>query len=65
MMIALQSLNEMQKTASMRLSIIPHGITVIYVTYFQIYLLFNAVVSVDYGLRNEVCRLSFSKTKLY
>ena len=27
----------MQKTASMRLNIIPHDITVIYVTYFRIY----------------------------
>ena len=35
MMIALKSLNEMQQTASMRLSILQHDITVIYVTYFQ------------------------------
>ena len=37
MTIALKSLNEMQQTASMRLTIISHDITVIYVTYFQIY----------------------------
>ena len=33
--IALKSLNEMQQTASMRLTIIEHDIAVIYVTYFQ------------------------------
>ena len=37
MTIALKSLNEMQHTASMRLIIIQHNITVIYVTYFQMY----------------------------
>ena len=35
--IALKSLNEMQQTVSMRLTIIQHDITVIYVTYFQFY----------------------------
>ena len=35
--VALKSLNEMQQTASMRLTIIPHDITVIYATYFQMY----------------------------
>ena len=30
---ALKSLNEMQQTASMRFTIIPHHITVIYVTF--------------------------------
>ena len=35
MTIALKSINEMQQTASMRLTIIHHDITVIYVTYFQ------------------------------
>ena len=35
--IALKSLNEMQQTASMCLTIIQHDITVIYVTYFQMY----------------------------
>ena len=35
--IALKSLNEMQQTASMRLTIIQHDITVIYITYFQMY----------------------------
>ena len=37
MTIALKSLNEMQQTASMRLTLIQHDITVIYVTYFQMY----------------------------
>ena len=37
MTIALKSLNEMQQTASMRLTIIKHDITVICVTYFQMY----------------------------
>ena len=36
MTIALQSFNEMQQTASMRLTIIQDDFTVIYVTYFQI-----------------------------
>ena len=35
MTIALKSLNEMQQTARMRLTIIQHNITVIYVTYFK------------------------------
>ena len=37
MTIALKSLNEMQQTISIRLTIILHDITVIYVTYFQMY----------------------------
>ena len=37
MTIHLKSLNEMQQTASMRLTILQHDITVIYVTYFQMY----------------------------
>ena len=37
MAIALKSLNEMQQTASMRLTIIQHDMTVKYVTYFQMY----------------------------
>ena len=37
MTIALKSLNEMQLIVSIRLTIIPHDITVIYVTYFQMY----------------------------
>ena len=37
MTIALKSLNEMQQTARMRLTIIQHNITVIYVNYFQMY----------------------------
>ena len=36
MKIALKLLNEMQQTAGMRLTII-HDITVVYVTYFQMY----------------------------
>ena len=34
---ALKSLNEMQQTASMRLTILQPDTKVIYVTYFQIY----------------------------
>ena len=37
MAIALRSFNEMQQTANMRLTIIQHDTTVIYVTYFQMY----------------------------
>ena len=37
MTIALKLINEVQQTASMHLNIIPHDITVIYVTYFQMY----------------------------
>ena len=37
MTIALKSLNEMQQTASMRLTILQHDITFIYVTYYQMY----------------------------
>ena len=37
MTIALKSLSGMQQTASMRLTTIQHDITVIYVTYFQMY----------------------------
>ena len=35
MTISLKSFNKMQQTNSMRLTIIQHDITVIYVTYFQ------------------------------
>ena len=35
--IALKSINETQQTASMRLTIIQHNISYIYVTYFQMY----------------------------
>ena len=34
---SLKSLNKMQQTASMRLTIIQHDTTVIYVTYIQMY----------------------------
>ena len=37
MTIGLKSLNEMQQTASIRFTIIQHDITVIYITYFQMY----------------------------
>ena len=37
MTIALKSLNEIQQTVSIHLTIIPHDITVVYVTYFQMY----------------------------
>ena len=37
MTIALKSLNEMQQTVSIRLNIIPYDITIIYVTYFEMY----------------------------
>ena len=37
MTLAFKSLNEMQQTASIRLTIIQHDMTVIYVTYFQMY----------------------------
>ena len=37
MTIALKSLNEIQQTASMHLTLIQHDIKVIYVTYFQMY----------------------------
>ena len=37
MTIALKSLNEMQQTVSMRLTIIQYDSTVTYVTYFQMY----------------------------
>ena len=37
MTIAFKSLNKMQQTASMRLTIIQYDITVIYVTYLKMY----------------------------
>ena len=37
MTIDSKSFNEMQQTASMRLTVIPHDIIVIYVTYLQMY----------------------------
>ena len=37
MTIALKSLNKMQQSAHMRLTIIQHDTTVIYVTFFQMY----------------------------
>ena len=64
MTIALKSLNEKQQTASMRLTIIQHDITVIYVTFLQIYvLLFNAVISIDYWLPNDLHKIGFVDCK--
>ena len=40
MTMALKSINELQQTASMHLTIIKHNITVIYVTYFQMFYYF-------------------------
>ena len=62
MKIALKSLNEMQQTASMRLTITQHDITVIYVTYFQVYyffMQFNIIRLWDTKRppQNDVCRL--------
>ena len=57
MTIALKSLNEMQQTVSIRITIIPHDITTIYVT--SNVLLFNAVKSLDYGLPNDLYNMRF------
>ena len=56
MTIALKLINEMLQTASKRLTIITHDITVIYVTHFQMYyyLIQYSVVSLDYGLPNDL-----------
>ena len=37
MTIAFKSLNEIQQSVSIHLTIIPHDITIMYVTYFQMY----------------------------
>ena len=58
---ALKSLNEMQQTASMRLIIIQHDITDIYVTFFQMY--YCAVISIDYGLPNDLPKMRFVDCK--
>ena len=64
MTIALKSSNEMQQTASMRFTIIQHDITVIYVTYLlSNVLLFNAVISLDYGLRTDIHKMMFVDCK--
>ena len=60
MTIVLKRLNEMQQTASMRLTIIQHDITVIYVTYFQIY---YYLISLDYGLPNDLHKIRFVDCK--
>ena len=53
----------------MRLTIIQHDITVIYVTYFQMYYYLmqyiNRLWATKRPPQNEVCRLLSSKTKLY
>ena len=61
MTIALKSLNKMQQTARMRLTIIQHNITVIYVTYFQMY--YYSIISLDYGLPNDLCKIRFVDCK--
>ena len=64
MTIALKPLNEIQQTASMRLTITQHDITVIYVTYFTFKcILFNAVISYDHGLPNDLHKLRFVDCK--
>ena len=62
MRIALKSLNGMQQTVGMRLTIIQHDITVMYVIYFQMYF-FNAVISLDYGLPNDLHKIMFVDCK--
>ena len=60
MTIALKSLNEMQQTASMRLTIIRHDITVIYVTFKCITIQCSNIFRLRASKRsprNEVCRL--------
>ena len=59
---ALKSLNEMHQTASMRLTIIQHDITVIYVTYFQMHY-YLLVISLDYGLPNDLHKMRFVDCK--
>ena len=64
MTIALKSLNEMQQTASMRLTINQHDITVSYIRYLlSNVLLFNAVISLDYGLPNDLHKMRFVDCK--
>ena len=46
----------MQQTASVRLNIIPHDITVIHVTYFK---MVNAVLSLDYEQPKDFHEMSF------
>ena len=57
--IALKSFNEMQQTASMRFTIIQYD----YYSYIRYLLsnvfLFNAVISIDYGLPNDLHKLRF------
>ena len=66
--IAFNKLNEMQQTASMRLTIIQPDITVIYVTFKCITIEYSNNIRLWANKRpphNEVCRLLLSKTKLY
>ena len=63
MTVALKSLNVNQQTAGMRLTIIQHDITVIYVTFFSNVLLFNAVISLVDGLPNDLHKLKFVDCK--
>ena len=61
MTIVLKSLNETQQTASMRLNSIQHDITVIYVTYFQMYYYWMQWIIRIWATKRppqkEVCRL--------
>ena len=59
MTIALKAFNEMQQTASMRLNNIPYDITVIYVTYFQMYHHLMQWLSLDKGLSKDLHEIRF------
>ena len=64
MPIALKSLNEMQQTASMRLTIIQHDITVNNMRYLlSNEYLFNAVISLEYGLPIDRHKIMFVDCK--
>ena len=63
MMIALKSLNEIQQAVSMPLTIMPHAITIIYIYLLSNVLLFNAVMSLDYGLPNDLQEMRFVDCK--
>ena len=63
MTIALKLLNEMQQTASMRLTIIQHDITVIYIHLLSNVLLSYAVISLGYGLPSDLHKMRFVDCK--
>ena len=52
----------MQQTASMRLTLTQYDITVIYVTYYQMYYYF-AFMSLDYRLPNDLHKMRFVDCK--